>query len=228
MAAPGDFVQDYIGGKQLLAGKSVYPADFTEIYKGLFKESPELKEITVTANVHPPLVSMRLSPLWLLSFKDAAVVWSLITIVCMFVIIILLLKSEDISLKYVSLIALFVFAWQPFQSNLMLGQISILVTLFVIAGWFFYKKGHEAASGVFIALAAMLKFYPGLLIVYFLINKRYRAFLASIIAVGVILVLTLIVTRYDFFNFIFTIMPQDIRYWQADLVNFPINGFFSN
>ncbi len=227
LAAPADLAQDYIGARQLLAGKSVYPADFTEIYKDLFRESPRLSDINLVVNAHPPFVSMLLFPLGFLSFENAAVIYTLITIACMFFTIFLLLKSEDISLIYFPFIALFTLAWQPFQSNLMWGQISVLVTLFVTIGWFFSKKRHETMSGVFIALATMLKFYPGLLIVYFLINKRWKAFLVSITTAGAILLLALIVTRYDLFHFISNIMPQDIKNSQANLANLSINGFFS-
>ena len=227
MAAPGDFAQDYVGVRQLLAGQSVYPVNFMELYKDLFRESPKLITISLINNAHPPFVSIILSPLGFLGFKDAAAVWALLTMVFMLLIIFLLLKSENISLKYFPLVVLFTLAWQPFQSNLGLGQISILITLFVIVGWFFYKKEHEILSGVFIALATMLKFYPGLLIVYFLINKRWKAFLASIISVSIIIVLTLIVTKYDFFYLIFNLLPQDIKNTQVSMFNFSINGFFS-
>ncbi len=223
--APSDFVQDYIAARQLISGKSVYPANFTEIYKDLLQESPNFGSIS--NNAHPPFVSMLLFPLGFLSFKDASFLWCLIEILCTLFIIFLLLKSEDISLIYFPLILLFILAWQPFQSNLRLGQISILLTLYVIVGWFFYKKGNDTVSGIFIALATMLEFYPGLLIVYFLINKKRKAFLSSIISVGIIIVLTLIVTRYDFFYFIFKVMPQDVKYWQANFGNYSINGFFS-
>jgi hypothetical protein len=226
--APYDFPHDYIGGRQLIEGKSIYPDNYDELLKNLLvsqgiKPNPHILFI----NPHPPFVDMLLFPLWLLNFHNAAVFWCLIEILCMLFINYLLLKSENISMKYFPLIVLFTLAWQPFQSNLIAGQITILIALFVVLAWFFYKKKYETTSGVFIGMATMLKFYPGFFVVYFLINKKWKAFLSSIITVGVILLLTLIVTKHDFFRFIFIIMPQDLRFWQADLVNFSINGFFS-
>jgi hypothetical protein len=229
--APNDFPQDYIAGRQLLAGKSVYPSHFADIYTSLLSinesQQTNVYQRIEHLNPHPPFTAMLLFPLWFLSFHQAAFLWGLITILCMFLSIFLLIKSEDISLLYFPLISLFVLAWPPFQSNLYFGQISVLVTLFVTTGWYFLKKHRENMSGIFIALATMLKFYPGLFIVYFLVTKRWKAFRSSIIISGVIIILTLIVTKYDFFHLIFNVMPQDIKYWQADMMNSSLNGFFS-
>jgi len=225
---PTDYPMDYIAGKQLLSGKTVYPSNFMEMYRNLaLTRGIAIKTHYKFTNHHPPFVAMLLLPLSLLSFENAVVLYSLITILCMFFINYLLLKSEDISLLYFPFICLFTFAWLPFHSNLLHGQISILVALFVTIGWFYYKRENEIMSGIFIALATMLKFYPGLLIVFFLINKRYKALLSSIISSIIIMSLALIVTKHDLFTLYFNIIPEHVKFFETDLVNFSINSFFS-
>lgn len=228
MTMPWDFPQDYIAGKQLLAGKSLYPSNFMEMYEHLLSKNniPVARQI-IYRNAHPPFTAILLFPLWFLSFHSAVFLWVFITIFCMFLIIYLLLKSENIPLEYSLLISLFVFAWPPFQTNLSVGQTSILITLFVVAGWFFLKRDKEILSGIFIALATMIKFYPGLLILYFLINRKYKAFSSAAVSIGIILIITFFLTRYDLFHFIFSVVPGDIRYWEADLRNNSFNGFFT-
>ncbi len=226
--APYDFPHDYIGGRELIAGKSIYPENYKELLQNLLlsqgiKPNPHLLYI----NPHPPFADILLFPLWFLTFHTAIVVWTLIEIVCMLLIVYLLLKSEQIPMKYFPLVVLFTLAAQPFQSNLITGQITIVLVMFVVMAWFMYKKGYESASGVFIALATMLKFYPGLFILFFLINRKWKAILASIITGGLVLLLTLIMTKNDIFRYLFVIMPSDLQFWQADLVNFCLNGFFS-
>ncbi len=229
--APVDFAQDYIAGRQLLAGKSLYPQHYMDIYLNILsnngeKLDPRLKYIK-GLNAHPPFTAIVLFPLWFLTFHNAILLWSLISVLCMLFFVLLLIKSENIPLLYYPLVVLFVLAWPPFQRNISVGQISILVTLFVIAGWYFLKYGKEKMSGIFIALATMLKFYPGLLILYFLVNKKYKSLLYSVIGVGSILILTFIVTKYDFFRFIFNILPEDSKYWGSDIGNLSINGFYA-
>lgn len=225
---PYDFPHDYIGGRQLIAGKSIYPENYKELLQNLLlsqgiKPNPHILYI----NPHPPFADILLSPLWLLNFHTAAFVWTLIELACMLCIIYLLLRAEHIPMKYFPLIVLFTLAAQPFQSNLITGQITIVLVLFIAVAWFLYKKGHETASGVFIALATMLKFYPGLFILFYLINKRWKALMASVVTGGLVLLLTLIVTKGDLFRFFFIIMPRNLQFWQSDLVNFSLNGFFS-
>jgi hypothetical protein len=228
ITAPSDFAQDYIGARQLLSGKSVYPSNFDEMNRNLLQSfgsnlNPNIK----FRNAHPPFVALLLFPFSLLSFHNAIILYMLITILSILFIIFLSLKSENISLIYYPFLVLFIFSWPPFQVNLYLGQISIFITLFVTLGWFFYKKGNENIAGFFIALATMIKFYPGFLLLFFLINKKYKALLSSLICMGIIFILTLIVTKYDFIHFIFDVIPKDVTYWGSNIENLSINGFFS-
>lgn len=223
---PYDFPQDYLAGQLLIAGTSLYPPDFMRLYETTFlKRSFAQGSGIQFMNAHPPFTVLLLFPLWIMSFHNAALVWALTTIGIMFIIIVLVLRSEDASLLYFPLAALFAFAWQPFQLNLSMGQTSILVTLFVVAGWYFLKNNRDAMAGIALALATMLKFYPGLLIVYLLVSKRYKAFLFSIIGIGVIVVMMLLTTRYDFFHFLSSVVPYDVHYWQAHLENYSLRGF---
>lgn len=228
MTRPGDFPQDYMAGKQLLTGKTLYPSNYREIDEHLLpKNATPVALKNKLINAHPPFTSILLFPLWFLSFRNAIFLWVIITILCMGLIILLLLKSENIPLIYIPLVSLFVFAWPPFQVNLSNGQISILVTLFVIAGWYFLKKGRESLAGIFIALAAMLKFYPGLLIIYLLINKKYKAFLSATIGMGFILSLSYLITKHDLLFFIFNVLPGDIQRCEIVFGNASFNGYFT-
>lgn len=223
---PYDFPQDYLAGRLLLTGKSLYPPDFMHLYEKTFlKKLPPSGEQVQFMNAHPPFTALLLFPLWFLHFHNAALAWAVTTIGCLFLIILLLLRSEDIPLLFFLPAAFFALAWEPFQLNLSMGQTSILVTLFVIAGWYFLKKNRDGTAGIVIAMATMLKFYPGLLIVYLLISRRYKAFVFSIIGIGSIVVLMLLTTGNDFFHFLTTVVPYDVRYWVAHLENFSISGF---
>ena len=136
ITSPYDFPQDYIAGRQLLAGQSLYPSDFMDLYTSLLKKNgiPADKQLKYI-NAHPPFTAMLLFPMWRLSFHNAIFLWSLLTIACAILTSFLLIKAADSSFFYVPLLFLFMTAWPPFQLNLALGQTSILITLFVVAGW---------------------------------------------------------------------------------------------
>jgi hypothetical protein len=221
ITSPVDFPQEYIGGKQLLSGKSLYNWD----YKVVFKEF-KIPQDSNKINAHPPFAAILLLPLSLLSYQHAIFVWSLLTIFFMFVTTFFLLKAENISLKYFPLMILFVFGWWPFKDNLALGQIDILLLLFVVLAYFFLNK-NEILSGVFIALATMLKFYPGLLILYFLVTKKYKAFMSAVVVIFIIFLVTLIITHNDWFILFFKIIPKDVKNFQASPWVISINGFLT-
>ena len=228
ITAPSDLAQDYIAARQIRLGKTVYPSDFAQMNKELLQSfGSQLNPGIQFRNAHPPFAAILMYPFSFIGFQNAAVIYTLITIVGMLMVIFLLFKTENIPFYYAPLMVLFIAAWPPFQVNLYLGQISVLITLFVAAGWFFYKKGNQILAGIFIALAAMIKFYPGILIVYFLINKKYKAFIASLIGVGIIFVLTIVISKHDWIHFIIDVIPQDVQYWQTNMENLSINGFFS-
>ncbi len=228
MTRPGDFPQDYMAGQQLLKGKTLYPSNYSEMDEhALPKNASPVMLKNKLIDAHPPFTAILLFPLWFLSYHNAVFLWVIITIVCIVLVILLLLKSESIPLVYFPVVSLLVFAWPPFQKNISNGQISILVTLFVIAGWYFLNRNRESLAGIFIALATMLKFYPGLLLIYFLISKKYKAFLYAAIGIGSILVLSYIITKNDLFLFLFNGVTGDIQRCEIVFGNASFNGYFT-
>ncbi|HEU5440442.1 MAG TPA: glycosyltransferase family 87 protein [Ktedonobacterales bacterium] len=75
----------------------------------------------------------------------------------------------------------------PADQTLVTGQINFLVLLPLVLVLPLTRRGHERWTGVMIALAAILKFTPALLILYLVLRRRWQAALA---AVGTLAALT--------------------------------------
>ena len=85
------------------------------------------------------------------------------------------------------LVALAASAWlclsfAPASQTLATGQINFLVLVPLALIPWLTRHGHERWVGGMIALAAMLKFTPALLIVYLLLRRRWKAAIAAVVA----------------------------------------------
>ncbi|MGH2516947.1 MAG: glycosyltransferase family 87 protein, partial [Ktedonobacterales bacterium] len=72
----------------------------------------------------------------------------------------------------------------PAMQTMLLGQINFLVLLPLALVPWLTRHGHERWVGVMIALAAMLKFTPAILILYLLLRRRWEAALAAIVSLA--------------------------------------------
>lgn len=75
-----------------------------------------------------------------------------------------------------------------FHATAVLGQVNVLVLFLVVASWLLAAGRREWTAGVALGLAVLVKLLPGLLLLLFLIQRRWRVALA---ALGVIVVLGL-------------------------------------
>jgi alpha-1,2-mannosyltransferase len=94
------------------------------------------------------------------------------------------------------------FAFPPIVAELVLGNVNILLLGLLTAAWLGVRadrggKGHDSAvggaavAGIAIGIATVVKVFPGLLILWLLLTRRYRAAAWAIGAVVVVAVVTL-------------------------------------
>lgn len=116
------------------------------------------------------------------------------------------------------LMALAASAWlclsfTPASQTLSTGQINILVLAPLALIPWLTRHGHERWVGVMVAIAAMLKFTPALLIVYLLLRRRWEAALAAVIALVALTILSVAVVGP---GVLFASLPQALRVGGGD------------
>ena len=62
----------------------------------------------------------------------------------------------------------------PLLHNFKWGQVSVFVTLSIVQALVWQQRGRSAMAGLILAVAASVKYYPGVLLVYFLIQRDWR------------------------------------------------------
>jgi hypothetical protein len=69
----------------------------------------------------------------------------------------------------------------PLYRNLLFGQLYVLILLLVVAACWSYLRGYGALAGGLIAIAAVCKVFPALLLLFFLQRREWRALIASMV-----------------------------------------------
>ena len=87
-------------------------------------------------------------------------------------------------------------ALPPVVAELVLGNVHLYILGLLTLAWLGirYGSGRELIGGAAIGLATLIKVFPGVLLVWLLVTRRYRAFGAAIVAVAVMTIATLPMT----------------------------------
>ena len=101
------------------------------------------------------------------------------------------LLSDPTPLLALALAALLSQQFAPAVQTLIIGQINFLVLLPLALIPELSRRGHERWVGVMIALAAMLKFTPAILILYLVLRRRWQAAIAAVVALAALALLSI-------------------------------------
>lgn len=116
------------------------------------------------------------------------------------------------------LVALAAAAWlcltfAPATQTMLLGQINFLVLAPLVLIPWLTRHGHERWVGVMVALAAMLKFTPAILIVYLLLRRRWEAAISAAVALAALALVTAAVVGPGTF---IAMLPQALHVGAGD------------
>ncbi|MGO8755766.1 MAG: glycosyltransferase 87 family protein [Gallionellaceae bacterium] len=137
----------------------------------------------VSGYYYTSFFALLLVPIGALTLPSAMVVWGAIQFTCLAALCIIpargLLAMRP--LRMVLYAGLCTTSY-PILNNIKWGQVSILITVCVVAAFFSYKRNKRVLAGILLAFAAAIKFYPAFFIVYFMLKRDARACVAFILA----------------------------------------------
>lgn len=127
--------------------------------------------------------ALLLVPIGVLTLPLAMVIWGVIQFVCLVALCIIpargLLKMHPSGIVLYAGLCVTSF---PVLHNIKWGQVSVPLTVCVIAAFLSYNKGKKILAGIFLAFAAAIKFYPAFFIVYFILKRDARTCVAFVLA----------------------------------------------
>ncbi len=209
--------------------------DFTGYYYGaqhiLNSQNPYVQDVNYfTPQSYPPFTLILFIPFTFLSYETASKLWVLFSILAAIYTIYLL--SKILNPSFFSTINLFfsslVFLSFPLKFTLGMGQINILALLLLTFAFYFIRKNKLYYSGFFLALSFFIKFFPILLLVYFIIRKKWKILGAFIITIITITgITTLILPPSTVLYYFQTVLPSLLSSWKGDYYNQALTGLLS-
>lgn len=124
-----------------------------------------------------------LVPFGLLPVHAAVWAWGVLQLLTLTVLCVLPLRgdlksSPRAEVLYVGLVATAL----PTIHNFPWGQISVLIVACVIAAFHAYSNGKRVLTGIMLAFATAIKFYPALFISYFVLKRDKQVLIAFVTA----------------------------------------------
>ncbi len=233
----GDLFQDFVGAKEFAAGGSLNPPNMQarvdywlsqeHLESSLSNWAPvrRLQATSIHNTVslhavqgHPPFHILLIAPLVALcgSIQRFDIALTLISFAAYAWLLLLLWRSTNlpaiIPAGAVTLLAVLALDWQPLLANLREGQIQTVVALLVIAGWYALTRDRPWSAGILIGLATLIKMFPGVLLFWLLLRRR-RAFLAALCTISVaVLFLYLVRGQQAFIDYLNTVRSYEDHY----------------
>jgi alpha-1,2-mannosyltransferase len=178
---------------------------------------------------YPPLFAALIEPLRPLGFRRAARVWLAFLEACYAAALVILVRSFGLRFRspafYAAAITALVF--QPSLDSLGGGQLDALLLLLLAAAWASLAAGRETPAGAPIALAAMLKVYPGLLAAHLVVRRRWRALATGLASAIALLALSVLLAGWEAHQeFVTGVLPANAG-GTAWVENQSLFGFFA-
>ncbi len=208
-----DFTAYYAAGKFVLNGENIYRSSDNHTVIYLSEEEQNtwgLHRKEISPYIYPSFLAIALSPLTLMNFQNALLVWKIFSLLFFILNIYLLFKCLKLKFEInfsVVLILFIFFTASATMENFLSGQVNLLLMSLILFSYLFNEKGIYSAAGLFLACAILIKLIPAVLLLYFLLRKDYKTFLYSIVFVFVILLsVNIFISPYDL-DYITNVLP---------------------
>ena len=181
-----DFSFYWTAALRLLEGEPIYTA---QQLAGPY--SPQAQD----GFLYPPPLAAAVAPLvWLFptDYRAAAWVWTILGAIVLAWSVLALARTERLAERFPVLegrgrwlLVAGAFAFPPVVGELVMGNVHLLLLGLLTVAWLGIRHASprgELVAGVAVGVAAVIKVFPGLLLLWFLLTRRYRA--AAGVAIG--------------------------------------------
>jgi hypothetical protein len=203
-----DFSAYWAAARHLIAGEPIYTA--TQL-AGSY--APQVHELYLYP---PPLAALVMPLAWLFptDYRAAAWVWAAVGAAILVWSVLSVTRSEGIDECYPVLhgrrrwlLVAAAFAFPPVIGELVLGNVHLLLLGLLTLAWLGLRRAEaggepgrvrgELVAGIAAGVATVVKIFPGVLLLWFLLARRFRAAVGVVIGAAVLVLVTLSFTGIE-------------------------------
>lgn len=213
------------------------PCDFASLYAALkllvAKENPyvpflaiDFSPQTMTTNLNPPFGLWLLTPLISVNYLTAFSLWSslsfILGLIGASISFYYALPSDFLRKNWLLLFLLYLSLFST-ATNLIIGQLGAILLFFIMAGYYFYLQKRHCLAGFFWGIIIALKLFPGLLIFYALLQRRYKVVMAILVTIAVAMLIPLLAYGNNLYTNYYGLTLDPIHHsgnWNASFYGF--------
>ncbi|SCE82076.1 glycosyltransferase 87 family protein [Micromonospora tulbaghiae] len=155
---------------------------------------------------YPPFAALLLAPFGYLRLGVAIAAFAVLTVAAVVVttrwLVLPVLRRHDLPLGFgLTVAVLLVLAVESTRETLTLGQINMLLVVLILADLLFAVPQGRRWAGVGVGLAAALKLFPGIFVLYLLAARKWRAAAVAAVTAAVATLLAAAVAPGDSWRF---------------------------
>lgn len=214
----GGFVDFWVyweATKAVLIGK--------DVYHGLYSGGTPFN--------YPPTFLSFFAPFTFFPKSIASLAFLFISLVALLVSIFLLVKLQFRKKERITaflLSAILFIQYFPTKFTLTLGQINLIFLFLIVLSFYAFRKGKDVLSGVSLAIAALVKIFPGFLILFFFKEKRWKIIFPFLVTLVLVAALTGLFFGPDlFFDYFATSSGLFFKAGGPSYFDQSLNGFLS-
>jgi hypothetical protein len=219
---PADFGRDFVAASVRLADGAVYAPAVSLAYRHHALLGVREGGTAGPFYAHTPAAALLVSPLVILGFRVAALVWLGVSIamiaVLATVLVGVLAGDGGRSAVWSAAAFTFILLWPPTLYNLEKGQWSLMLAALIAVGWRALVRDRPGRAGAAIGLACTLKLTPAVVFPYLLLRRR-RAAAAFAIAVAVLVIASVAAIGIAPWTAFLDQAPANVAFWEDRLEN---------
>jgi hypothetical protein len=189
-----DFFKEWASARNRLAGVPVYAPQIDSLRRHLGMDLANPEGFFDAYNTHPPLSVVLALPI---AGLNAHFAWKWISLGCLFAAVMLILRESSStpdasdeeraahgSMPWLVLGLAGILVCDPLLQTLIQGQPTLVIGLLLVLAWRADRHGQSLQSGLWCGLATLIKLYPGLLLVHFLVRRDGRGVLGFVAGIA--------------------------------------------
>ena len=206
-----DFFQEWSSARNWREGQPIYMElqDAAERYLGRPRVAGE--RLMFARNAHPPPAVLLALPFAWLTYPNGMLAWNVLSLAALAFAITVIARDEHLVLRPWMVFPAIVAALlcSPFRQQVLQGQLNLYLLAMLTAAWAAERGGRVVLAGSLVGIAAAVKLFPGFVILYYLITRRFASAIAAIAGAGLTTMLALVVLGPQAFrDYVHEVMPM--------------------